>query len=64
MKFFITINGTNIDLIFSSTRHKYCHQKADKSSTIVIMNRKDYIAEVDRQLNDQTGNRRFKNGSF
>ena len=29
-------------------------KKADKSSTIVIMNREDYIAEVDRQLNDQT----------
>ena len=29
-------------------------KKADKSSTIVIMNREDYIAEVERQLNDQT----------
>lgn len=29
-------------------------KKADKSSTIVIMNREAYIAEVERQLNDQT----------
>ena len=28
-------------------------EKADKSSTVVIMNREDYIAEVERQLNDQ-----------
>ena len=28
-------------------------KKADKSSTVVIMNRQDYIAEVERQLNDK-----------
>ena len=26
-------------------------KKADKGSTVVIMNRDDYIAEVERQLN-------------
>ena len=29
-------------------------KKADKSSTVVIMNRADYIAEVERHLNDQS----------
>ena len=27
-------------------------KKADKGSTVVLMNRDDYIAEVERQLND------------
>ena len=27
-------------------------KKADKGSNVVIMNRDDYIAEVERQLND------------
>ena len=48
---------------FTSSIHAYFHasefifdlyKKADKSSTIVILNREDYIAEVERQLNDQT----------
>ena len=29
-------------------------KKADKSSTIVILNKNDYIREVERQLHDET----------
>ena len=40
-------------LTYLCTDESIVVKKADKSSTVVIMNRQDYIAEVERQLNDK-----------